>query len=42
MLTNFGIRHAHRLLNRDSLRMALDANGYVNVPVEVSSTPYRG
>lgn len=32
----------HRLLNRDSLRMALATEGYVNVPVEVSSTPYRG
>lgn len=32
----------HRLLNRDSLRMALDAHGYTSVPVDVSSTPYRG
>ena len=32
----------HRLLNRESLRMALDAHGYPAVPVEVSSTPYRG
>lgn len=32
----------HRLLNRESLRMALDAHGYAAVPVEVSSTPYRG
>lgn len=32
----------HRLMNRDSLRMALDAHGYHAVPVDVSSTPYRG
>jgi len=32
----------HRLLNRESLRMALDAHGYRKVPVDVSSTPYRG
>jgi len=32
----------HRLLNRESLRMALDAQGYGTVPVDVSSTPYRG
>jgi hypothetical protein len=32
----------HRLLNRESLRMALDAHGYEAVPVDVSSTPYRG
>jgi hypothetical protein len=32
----------HRLLNRESLRMALDAHGYGQVPVDVSSTPYRG
>ena len=32
----------HRVLNRDSLRMALDAHGYAKVPVDVSSTPYRG
>jgi hypothetical protein len=32
----------HRLLNRDSLRMALDVHGCAKVPVDVSSTPYRG
>lgn len=32
----------HRTLNRDSLRMALNAHGYGAVPVDVSSTPYRG
>jgi hypothetical protein len=32
----------HRLLNRESLRMALDSHGYSAVPVDVSSTPYRG
>lgn len=32
----------HRALNRESLRMALDAHGYAHVPVDVSSTPYRG
>jgi len=32
----------HRQLNRDSLRMALDVHGYSAVPVDVSSTPYRG
>lgn len=32
----------HRQLNRESLRMALDAHGYGAVPVDVSSTPYRG
>ena len=32
----------HRMLNQASLRMLLDAHGYPTVPVDVSSTPYRG
>jgi hypothetical protein len=32
----------HRAANRESLRMALDVHGYGAVPVDVSSTPYRG
>ncbi len=32
----------HRALNRESLRMVLDANGYAGVPVEASNIPYRG
>ena len=32
----------HRFINAESVRMLLDQNGYSNVPIRVSQTPYRG